>query len=160
MHLPRTYNEERFVTETSESRWPLDKHGVYIFPEDKVFVDSAYFKVEGLSREVIEEDLHCGLIRYQWFVECQGHKPHRVYKFPAYICVNCSEKKICPPFSYIDGAKERASCLRGRGYFFTSQGFEMSIKATTSSRGVYEESAQKGLLNKILSFLKGGIIED
>ena len=30
----------------------------------------------------------------------------------------------------------------------------------SSSRGAYKEAAQKGRLSKILSFLKGGIIED
>lgn len=130
MHFPRTHSEERIIIETDEDRQPLDKHGAYIFPEDKVLVNSAYFKVVGLSRKAIEEDSCCGLImiRHQWFVECQDHKPDCVYRFSANTCVNCSEKKICPPFSYIDEVKVRASFLCGRGYAFTSQGSEKSIK--------------------------------
>ena len=119
MHFPRTYNEERFVTETSEGRWPLDKHGVYIFSEDKILVNSTYFKVVRLSQEVVEEGLRCGLIRYRWFIEGQDYNnPYCVCKFPADICVNCSEKKIRPPHSYVDMMKERTSSLRGRGYAF------------------------------------------
>lgn len=131
MHFPRAYNEEHFIAKEQEERWPLDKHGAYIFPEDRILANSAYFKVVGTSREVVEEDPYLGLIRYRWFVECQDHKPYCVYKFPADICVNCSEEKVYPPFSYVDEVKERASFLCGRGYTFTNQGFKKSIRVMT-----------------------------
>lgn len=135
IHFPRTYDEEcvGFPCADIGSVAPLDKFGVYIFPDDKILVHSAYFKVIKISRETTDKKYWPYGLKYRWFVECQDHKPDAIYRFPADICINCSEKKVCPPFPYIDELKERTSLLRKKGYICTSKGiFKKTIEVTAN----------------------------
>lgn len=136
IHFPRTYDEEytsiaKHQTTLNENA-PLDKHGVYIFPGDRILIDSTYFKVVELSEELIEEGLRYGRADYRWFVKCEDRKPYSINRFSASACVNCSENKIRPPLPYFEELKQRAPFLRGQKYVFTSQGcFKKSIQLIT-----------------------------